>query len=311
MLMKYLLSETSEAEAKTVRQWIAAHPDNGRYYANMRLVWDTSQSLATESNADEYVAWERFVARREGLGNTSPVAAKPLIQKMGWLRVAAMLVIGLLAAFAGYYVVGVDHTGNRLLGAVHETADAVSTDTLADGSVITLSKYASLRFSQGLFQQKRAVELHSGSVFFDVAPDREKPFVIQSGEVTVTVLGTSFHVSRNGDETTVVVQSGKVKVVGLDKAVELEARQQVTINTATHRFEEHRVIGVLDHTPLWRIAEMLEEVYQVEITIGNEAIRDLPMTTTLHQGTLDETLHIITETLGITATQQGNRIVFN
>src|SRR5690606_10645329 len=182
---------------------------------------------------------------------------------------------------------------------------------LADGSVITLSKYASLRFSQGLFQQKRAVELHSGSVFFDVASDRKKPFVIQSGEVTVTVLGTSFHVSRNGDETTVVVQSGKVKVVGLDKAVELEARQQVTINTATHRFEEHTVIGVLDHTPLWRIAEMLEEVYQVEITIGNEAIRDLPMTTTLHQGTLDETLHIITETLGITAKRQGDQIVFN
>src|SRR5690606_33041495 len=105
LLMKYLLSETSEAEAKTVRRWIAAHPDNGRYYANMRLVWDTSQSLANESNADEYAAWERFVARRDDLGSTSPVAAKPLIRKMGWLRIAAMLLIGLLAAFAGYYVV--------------------------------------------------------------------------------------------------------------------------------------------------------------------------------------------------------------
>ena len=311
MLTKYLLNETSEGEAETVRQWIAAHPDNGRYYAHMQLVWDTGQSLAAESNVDEHGAWERFVERREDLGNAPQAFAKPLIRKMGWLRVAAMLVIGSLAAFAGYYLVGVDHTGNRLLGAVHETADAVSTDTLADGSVITLSKHASLRFSQGLFQQKRAVELRSGSVFFEVATDRDKPFVIRSGGVTVTVLGTSFHVARNGDETTVIVESGKVKVAGLDKAVELGARQKVTINTATRHFEERTVIGVLNRTPLWRIAEMLEDAYHVEISIGNDAIRDLPMTTTLHQDTLDETLRIIAETLGVTPTRQGNRVVFN
>ncbi|HWK56627.1 MAG TPA: FecR domain-containing protein [Parapedobacter sp.] len=311
LLTKYLLNEVSEEEARTVRHWIAAHPDNGRYYSHIQLLWDASQSLAVESDVDEHEAWERFVQRREGAGAASGVPArKPIDSKMGWIRVAAMLVMGLMAALVGYYLMSVDRTGNRLLGAVHETTDAVSTDTLADGSVITLSKYASLHFSQGMFQQKRAVELHNGSVFFEVAPDREKPFVIQSGDVTVTVLGTSFHVMRNGDETTVIVESGKVKVAGLDKAVELEARQQVTINTATRRFEERTVIGVLDHTPLWRIAEMLEDAYHVEIIIDNDAIRNLPMTTTLHRGALDETLLVITETLGITATRQGDQVVF-
>lgn len=309
LLTKYLLNEVSEEEARTVRHWIAAHPDNGRYYSHIQLLWDASQSLAAESDVDEHEAWERFVQRTEGAIPAS-APTKPLGRKMGWVRVAAMLVIGLMAALAGYYLIDEDQAGNQLLGAVHETADAVSTDTLADGSVITLSEYASLRFSRGLFQQKRAVELHNGSVFFEVAPDREKPFVIQSGRVTVTVLGTSFHVMRNGEETTVMVESGKVKVAGLDKAVELEARQQVTINTATRRFEERTVIGVLDHTPLWRIAEMLEDAYHVEIIIDNDAIRNLPMTTTLHRGALDETLLVITETLGITATRQGDQVVF-
>src|SRR3546814_9007817 len=200
LLKKYLLNETSKEESKTVRRWIAAHPDNGRYYSNMQLLWDNSQSLAAESNVDEHGAWKRFVERREDLGNAPQASAKTLIRKMGWLRVAAMLVIGLLATFAGYYLIGVDHTGNRLLGAIHETAGAVSTDTLADGSVITLSKHASLRFSQGLFQRKRAVDLRAGSVFFEGAPNRDKRLVILSGGVTVTVLGTSFHVARNGDE---------------------------------------------------------------------------------------------------------------
>ncbi|MFB2120618.1 FecR domain-containing protein [Parapedobacter sp. 2B3] len=310
LLTKYLLKETSEAEAQAVRNWLAAHPDNGRYYARLQLIWDASRSFAAESKVDEQAAWERFVQRRQTGDGAWRNAAKPLIRKMGWLRIAAAAVLVSIAAFAGYYLIGSDRLANPLLGAVHETADAVTTDTLADGSVITLSKHASLRFSQGLFQQKRAVELHSGSVFFEVKPDRDKPFVIQSGEVTVTVLGTSFHVTRNGDETAVIVASGKVKVFGLNKAVELEARQKVTINTATQRFEESRVIGVLDHTPLWQIAAMLEDTYNVEITIANDAIRDLPMTTTLHRGTLDETLHIIAETLGITATREDNQIVF-
>ncbi|MGV3761101.1 FecR family protein [Parapedobacter sp.] len=310
LLTKYLLNETNELEAKTVRQWIAAHPDNGRYYSRLQLIWGASRSLAAESRVDEQGAWERFVARRDTI-TASQVPVKSFIRKMGWLRMAAVLTIALVAAFGSYYLMETGQTGYRFSGAVHEAGGTVNTDTLADGSVITLSKYASLRFSQGLFRQKRAVELRRGSVFFEVAADPEKPFVIQSGKVTVTVLGTSFHVARNGDETTVTVESGKVKVAGLDKAVELEARQAVTINTATQHFEEHRVIGVLDHTPLWRIAGMLEETYHVKIVFGNHTIRDLPMTTTLHHGTLEETLHIITETLGVTATRQGDQIVLN
>ncbi len=310
LLTKYLLNETSEKEAKAVRQWIAAHPDNKLHYTRLQLIWDASKLVGTESEIDEQVAWERFKARVDNAGNAPQMSVKAFIRTMGWVRIAAVLVVALFTVFIGYYLVAVDSYGNRF-GAVHETTDVVSTDTLADGSVITLSKHASLRFSQGLFQQKRAVELRSGSVFFEVARNREKPFVIQSGKVTVTVLGTSFHVRRSGDETTVIVESGKVKVTGLDKAVELEARQTVTINTATGHFEERNVIGVLNHTPLWRIAEILEDAYHVEIIIGNDAIRDLPMTTTLHQSALDETLHIIAETLGITATRRGNQIVFD
>ncbi|HWK98450.1 MAG TPA: FecR domain-containing protein [Parapedobacter sp.] len=313
LLTKYLLNETSESEAKVVRHWIAAHPDNGRHYSRLQQIWNASQSFVAESKVDEQAAWERFIQHREAQTGRGVLGSppKPRLQRLGWLRVAAVLVLTSITAFAGYYLIGSNRVVNPLFGVTHETTDAVSTDTLADGSVVTLSKYASMRFSQGFFRQKRAVALRSGSVFFEVQPNRDRPFVIQSGDVTVTVLGTSFRVTRNGEETTVFVESGKVKVAGLNRTIELEAQQRVTINTVTRRFEESRVIGVLDHTPLWQIARMLEETYNVEITIANEAIRDLPMTTTLYRGTLDETLHIVSETLGITATRQGNRIVFN
>ena len=303
LLTKYLLKEATGEEIAAVRRWIAANPENERRYAQLQRVWDASQRLARKSDVDEEAAWRRFVHRRDR-GQTS----NGMVRKLGWLRIAAILVLGSAAALVGYYSLSPD--SDRLGGVTHRTADAVSVDTLADGSVITLSRHASLRFSQGLFGQKRMVELHGGEVFFEVAPDRDKPFVIRSGDVTVTVLGTSFHVKRKGDETTVMVESGKVKVEGLHRTVALTARQQVTINTKTQQFKAGRAAEILDRTPLWRIAELLEEAYGVEVTVARDEIRDLPMTTTLHSGTLDEKLRVIAESLGITVERQGNRITF-
>lgn len=310
LLTKYLLQETTEAETIEVRRWIAAHPDNKQHFSRLRMIWDASLSAAQESSVDEQEAWQRFLQRTEIARRTEKATIpKVPIRRLGWLRIAAVLVLGSIATLVGYNVL-VPRNAAPLFGTIHETTDAISTDTLADGSVITLNSHASLRFSQGVFKRARHVELRDGSVFFKVAPDRNNPFVIQSGDVTVTVLGTSFHVVRNDDETTVIVETGKVKVVGLDKVVELVPRQMVTINTATRQFNESKVVGVLDHTPLWRVAEMLQETYGVDITIGNPDIRDLPMTTTLHGDTLEDALHIISETLGITISNQGNTVVF-
>ncbi|MBK1441317.1 FecR domain-containing protein [Parapedobacter sp. ISTM3] len=306
LLTKYVLNEANEMEAANVRKWIAAHPDNEKYYLQFRFVWEASQRLAPEHRVDEEAAWQRFLQRRERAGGALQRSRQGVSRRLGWLRIAAGLILVSIVAY--YFLL----SGERqLLGADYSATDGPSTDTLTDGSIITLDVQASLRFSNGPFQRQRQVKLHGGNVFFRVAPDGDRPFVIQSGEVTVTVLGTAFHVRRSGDETTVAVESGKVKVDGLGRVVELTARQQVTINTLTRQFEQDVNSGlILDHTPLWRIAELLEEIHGVTIVIARDQLRDLPMTTTLRDGTLDERLNIIAETLGVTVAQQGDTIVF-
>ncbi|SEL75192.1 FecR domain-containing protein [Parapedobacter koreensis] len=308
LLTKYVLNETDAAEAATVRKWIAAHPDNEKYYAQFRFVWEASQRLADTNDIDEEEAWQRFVQRRDEAdlrGRTSP----NILRTMRWLRIAAVLTLVSVAMGLSYYLL-VPSDG-LLLGTTYEATNYPNTDTLADGSIITLGARASLRFSQGPLQRQRLVKLHEGEVFFNVAPDKSKPFVIHSGKVTITVLGTSFHVKHNGDETTVIVESGKVKVEGLNRMVELTADQQVTVNTQTQQFEQTARKGlVLDHTPLWRIAELLGEAYGVTIVVARGEIRDLPMTTTLRAGTLDEQLQLIAKTLGITVAKQADTIVF-
>lgn len=320
LLTKYLLKEANEAEAAAVRKWIMAHPDHEKRLVQLQLVWDASQKLASNSEVDEQEAWQRFVQRREKKGNSSNGRTKVMLYQVKWLRMVAMLVLLPIAGLMGYYFL--TSSEGRLFGTMaYEATDAIRTDTLRDGSIVTLNKFAALQFSQKPFQRKRLVELREGEAFFRVATNRKKPFVIRSGDVTVTVLGTSFHVKRHtNEETEVIVESGRVKVEGLNRTVELKPGQRVTINTRTQQFDEEEVKDqlhnyyisnsfVLDKTPLWRVVEVLEAAYDVEIEIARDEIRNLPMTTTFPRGELTGILHIISETLGVTVEQQGNSII--
>ncbi len=91
------------------------------------------------------------------------------------------------------------------------------TVTLDDGSTVILNSESKIRYSKD-FANKREVFLE-GEAFFEVTKNPDKPFNIQSGDVTTTVLGTSFNIKAypNEDVVQVVVASGNVKVNYLSK----------------------------------------------------------------------------------------------
>ncbi|MEM6906197.1 MAG: FecR domain-containing protein [Pseudomonadota bacterium] len=60
----------------------------------------------------------------------------------------------------------------------------------------------------------RDVTLLEGAAFFDVETRPDRPFVVRTGEVSVTVLGTQFEVSEGGGAISVAVLEGAVSVDG-------------------------------------------------------------------------------------------------
>lgn len=81
---------------------------------------------------------------------------------------------------------------------------------LPDGSKVELSTRSVVRTAVG--DTGRVVWLDRGEAYFEVAHDKSKPFVVYAGNRRVVVLGTKFSVRRNGDEVTVVVREGSVRV---------------------------------------------------------------------------------------------------
>tara|TARA_R110002050_G_scaffold10071_1_gene34956 strand:+ start:3495 stop:4700 length:1206 start_codon:yes stop_codon:yes gene_type:complete len=83
---------------------------------------------------------------------------------------------------------------------------------LSDGSKVHLNAGTSLRYPvQFIPGQDRQVFL-KGEAFFDVAKDRNNPFIINSGDLNIRVLGTKFNVSAYEEDelTEVVLVEGSV-----------------------------------------------------------------------------------------------------
>lgn len=82
--------------------------------------------------------------------------------------------------------------------------------TLTDGSHLTLNTNTKMAINLGA--QARHVRLEQGEAFFEVVHDATRPFTVDAGKSRITVLGTKFSVKRNGDQVSVLVKEGRVKV---------------------------------------------------------------------------------------------------
>ncbi|TWV98874.1 FecR family protein [Chitinophaga pinensis] len=95
---------------------------------------------------------------------------------------------------------------------------------LKDGSKVWLNAETRLVYTDLPFFSERKLDL-TGEAYFDVASDPEKPFIIQSGDMTTQVLGTAFNIKAYPDEPFyITVTSGKVR---------LEDKQTKTVTVLT------------------------------------------------------------------------------
>ena len=88
-----------------------------------------------------------------------------------------------------------------------------STIALPDGTIVHLNSESKLTYTPDFNGKLREVVLE-GEAFFEVTPNKEKPFIVKTSVFDVEVLGTSFNVSVYNDENIVetALMEGKVKL---------------------------------------------------------------------------------------------------
>lgn len=105
---------------------------------------------------------------------------------------------------------------------------------LPDGTGVWLNAASSLRFPTAFTGKQRDVEI-TGEVYFEVAHNKQMPFVVKNGAMEITVLGTHFNVMAYDDEKIMrtTLFEGAVKVTRGGREALLAPGQQARISAAT------------------------------------------------------------------------------
>nr|WP_246439935.1 FecR family protein [Rhabdobacter roseus] len=116
---------------------------------------------------------------------------------------------------------------------------------LEDGTVVWLNAASKLHYPDSFAPDRRQVSLE-GEAFFEVTKDAARPFIIRSGDLETTVLGTSFNIRAYQEDKTlsVAVVSGRVKVAAPDTRSELllVPDQQAVFNKQGRRLNRNEKV---------------------------------------------------------------------
>lgn len=313
LLVKCMLEEATTEERQEVDAWLLASEENKRYYLHFKLIWKQSSELAVTSSVNENDAWNRFKDRTQ---KETIVVEMPRHNQWSWLRIAASLFV--LMGVGWFAYTNLFKNQSQEMVSIQSKNESLA-DTLPDGSIITLNRMSSITYPEDFGKgSKRPVTL-KGEAFFDVHPDKTKPFVITVNEVTVTVLGTSFNIKSNGRGTEVIVETGLVEVGKSNESIKLKPKEKVIIEEGDGKLTKEKSEDelykyyrtkkfVCNDLPLSELIERFNEAYQANIVIEAPSAKNLRINTTFDQRPLVSNLQVIAQTFNLKIEQKGDTI---
>lgn len=196
---------------------------------------------------------------------------------------------------------------------------------LPDGSIVILNQGSTLEFPADFSGGTREVVL-KGEGYFDIKHHAEKPFIVHTGKVSTTVLGTAFNIRAYVEEKNVVVTvtRGKVMVKNENKTLGIiipdqqiifhkpDLKSSLTHVIASKMIEWQEKDLFFDDVTMDEAAAQLAKRFNIKITFANEESKGCRFTATFLKGeSLDEILQIITSFNHITYQKNAGEIIIS
>lgn len=193
---------------------------------------------------------------------------------------------------------------------------------LPDGSMVWLNAASSIRFPTAFVTAERKVEI-TGEAYFEVAKNKNKPFIVKTNHAEVQVLGTHFNVMNYEDEpvSKTTLLEGSIKYTTKASSVTLKPGEQSQlyrngeVKVATG-FEAEDVIGWkngslhFENMDIQSIMRQLARLYDVEIVynrkVSDRFYADLPS-----RSNLSDVLKVLELTGKVAFDIQGKKIIVN
>lgn len=269
---------------KEKQQHITDRNESGLSNLTDEELWVSSAVADDTQQYDVDQAFERF-RKRTGLDQSGRQSYK-------WYRTwsvaaVAIVLLGLITVTA--YWQGSRQIQSNFSDIVVEAPLGSKTKlTLPDGSTVWLNAGSKMVYSQGFGVRDRRLAFQ-GEGYFEVEKNDEMPFLVQTHDVNVTVVGTKFNFRNYPEDEEAVVELLEGKVA-LENQLKEESVRYLSPN---EKMVLHKATGKMDITSakvkeatLWTenillfdedllpdIVRELERSYHVQIEIENEDLK--------------------------------------
>ncbi|MEJ6979100.1 FecR domain-containing protein [Pedobacter sp. P351] len=326
LIIDYFEKRISDEGFSELTEWIECSSENLDHFREHLQILESSKYYFKEPVLQQKV-WDRISRHvlTEESNTNSPVSFKP---SYSWLAYAAIILLTSVTSLLFYRNSFKVKESRPVYTEFNNQNGKRSRITLPDSSIVYLNGASKLRYPKAFSGDTREVFLE-GEAFFEVVHDKERPFIVQSGKVNTTVLGTSFNVTafKGDNRVAVTVQSGKVGVSikreGNRKFLQyLFPDQQLDINTITGDFSFNTLDAanitswkddriVFNNNSLEEIGRTLERWYDVKVVLSNPENSSSRFTAKFDYLPLNQLMEIFAQLSGCTYTIQQNQLIIN
>ena len=261
IIARILLKVANKDEVDALFRWGEKSPLTVSFLNNLKAFWEFS---VKEKSSDRLeIARERLLMRVKSTevdgGN-----GRSLIYYL--FRVAAVFVFVLSIAGLSIYIASETNLFYKSNWVeVSTEVGQRSKVSLPDGSLVWLNAGTVIKYCPDKNERKVSFNREA---YFEVNHSPDYPFVVETGNAKVKVLGTKFNVSHypGSKITEASLLSGKIEMSldKSDKVVDIRPGEKVTYNTETQAL--NKIEAIVQNDILWR---------QGVLVFENESFNDL------------------------------------
>jgi ferric-dicitrate binding protein FerR (iron transport regulator) len=267
LFSKYVAGDANKAEVAELLELIKSEDADLELGAEMEHFWN-QQNTTVEHDVD----WQRIYNR--ALASDPEIIPLHKNSRRVWLSAAAMFV-GICAMAFWFTTSKNSKTTIEKYVSGKAGAGKMLVVYLNDGTKVTLNSGSELLYPETFEGSKREVYLN-GEAYFEVAHNPSKSFLVHSGKVVTSVLGTSFNVMAYPamSRMSVTVLSGKVAVknTSTEKLVTLLPKQRASLSAGKDAFAVDSVKDVAEMIA-WSKGELVFEnatLEEIALKVGNK-----------------------------------------
>lgn len=265
LLNKYIAGDVLPEEKKEVIRWMKESEEHREQLMQLHRIYNAT-------------IWNGNVSGQNS-GKKKPVM-RYLWTSMKIAAVAAMLAFIIHKEYQDYRL---EHSTD--MQTVTVPAGQRASLTLADGTTVWLNSNSTLKYpANGFHSENRKVTLE-GEGYFEVTHNEKHPFIVETENYDIRVLGTTFNVSaypNSGMFETSLIE-GKVTVYQPDTQSEIVLKPNERVEardgklyketfTSDNDFLWRMGIYSFKNEPLATVFKKLEQYYEVQIINKNKEI---------------------------------------